>query len=207
MLTLSVPNVTCRSICQARQASRSPALQVETVHRSASRRARRPARFRESWFRVRTRTVGGATAATASAMFPCRPPSRRLLPGEMLVWLWVENPQPLSFGPYTQTATLGGVTVTATAQVASATRSSGDGQVVTCGAGTAFDLNAMRDQLAVDSPSCGFRYQTTSGSGHSSPSPRTATGVCIGRGEAPTARSRRATPPARPRCVSASSNR
>ncbi len=34
------------------------------------------------------------------------------------VWLWVENQTPLSFGPYIESATLGGVTVTATARVA-----------------------------------------------------------------------------------------
>ena len=81
------------------------------------------------------------------------------------VWLWVDNPRPLNFGPYTERATLGGVTVRATAQVASVTWSSGDGQSVTCGAGTAFNLGAMRDRLAVDSPTCGFRYQHTSGAG------------------------------------------
>jgi hypothetical protein len=81
------------------------------------------------------------------------------------VWLWVENPQPLTFGPYSKSATLGGVTVTATAEVESVTWSSGDGQSVTCGAGTAFDETAMQDELATDSPTCGFRYQKTSGTG------------------------------------------
>ena len=81
------------------------------------------------------------------------------------VWLWVANPQPLTFGPYSNSATLGGVTVTATAQVESVTWSSGDGQTVTCGVGTAFDETAMRDTLATDSPTCGFRYQKTSGAG------------------------------------------
>ena len=81
------------------------------------------------------------------------------------VWLWVQNPQPQNFGPYSKSATLGGVTVTATAQVDSVTWSSGDGQTVTCGAGTAFDAAAMQNELATDSPTCGFRYQKTSGSG------------------------------------------
>lgn len=81
------------------------------------------------------------------------------------VWLWVQNPQPLNFGPYSKSATLGGVTVTATAQVDSVRWSSGDGQTVTCGAGTAFDAAAMQDELATDSPTCGFRYQKTSGPG------------------------------------------
>lgn len=81
------------------------------------------------------------------------------------VWLWVENPQPLTFGPYSKSATLGGVTVTATAQVQSVTWSSGDGQSVTCGVGTRFNETAMQDELATDSPTCGFRYQKTSGTG------------------------------------------
>jgi hypothetical protein len=81
------------------------------------------------------------------------------------VWLWVQNPQPLNFGPYSKSATLGGVTVTASATVASITWSSGDGQTLTCGSGTAFDEAAMQDQLATNSPTCGFRYQKTSGAG------------------------------------------
>jgi hypothetical protein len=81
------------------------------------------------------------------------------------VWLWVDDPQPLTFGPYSKSATLGGVTVTATAAVQSVTWSGGDGQTVTCGAGTAFNEAAMQDELASDSPTCGFRYQKTSGGG------------------------------------------
>jgi hypothetical protein len=76
-----------------------------------------------------------------------------------------DNPQPLTFGPYSKSATLGGVTVTATAAVQSVTWSGGDGQTVTCGAGTAFNEAAMQDELASDSPTCGFRYQKTSGDG------------------------------------------
>jgi hypothetical protein len=83
------------------------------------------------------------------------------------VWLWVDNPQPLNFGPYTQSATLGGVTVTATAHVSSITWLSGDGQTINCGTGTAFNETAMKDELAIDSPTCGFRYQKDSGTGTS----------------------------------------
>lgn len=81
------------------------------------------------------------------------------------VWLWVNQPTPATWGPMGKTATLGGVTVTATASVQTLTWSSGDGQTVNCGLGTPFDQAAMGDQLAVDSPNCGFRYQDTSGSG------------------------------------------
>lgn len=80
------------------------------------------------------------------------------------VWLWVGSPSPTSWGPYSKTATLGGVTVTATAVVSGVTWSSGDGQTVNCGAGTAFNENAMRNELATDSPTCGFRFQHTSAS-------------------------------------------
>mgnify|MGYP003499225931 FL=1 len=81
------------------------------------------------------------------------------------VWLWVDSTSESTWGPLTRTATYGGVTVTATAQVQSLTWSSGDGQTVNCGVGTPFNAAAMADQLAVDSPTCGFRYQRTSGSG------------------------------------------
>lgn len=81
------------------------------------------------------------------------------------VWLWVGSTSESTWGPLTRTATYGGVTVTATAQVQSLTWSSGDGQTINCGVGTPFNAPAMADQLAVDSPTCGFRYQRTSGSG------------------------------------------
>ncbi|WP_308465216.1 hypothetical protein [Rathayibacter soli] len=116
-------------------------------------------------FQLRGIDIGMAPAQKVHSDDPVGTvPYRRTWVG-IPVWLWVDNPQPLSFGPYTQTATLGGVTVTATAQVASVTWSSGDGQAVTCGVGTVFNLDAMRDQLAVDSPTCGYRYQNTSGGG------------------------------------------
>ena len=81
------------------------------------------------------------------------------------VWLWVDGTSESTWGPLSRTATYGGVTVTATAGVRSLTWSSGDGQTINCGVGTPFNAAAMADQLAVDSPTCGFRYQRTSGSG------------------------------------------
>lgn len=81
------------------------------------------------------------------------------------VWLWVDSTSESTWGPLTRTATYGGVTVTASAQVQTLTWSSGDGQTLNCGVGTPFNAAAMADELAVDSPTCGFRYQRTSGSG------------------------------------------
>lgn len=75
------------------------------------------------------------------------------------VWLWVENPQPLTWGPYTETATLGGQTITATAQVTGIRWNMGDGREVVCGStGTAYSVGYGLN----DSPTCGHRYDRTS---------------------------------------------
>lgn len=71
------------------------------------------------------------------------------------VWMWAANPQPLTFGPYTETATLGGQTITATAQVTAVTWDMGDGTSVQCGAGTAYDQPAHGGSA---SPTCGHVY-------------------------------------------------
>ncbi|MDZ5146337.1 hypothetical protein [Microbacterium testaceum] len=95
---------------------------------------------------------------------PGTAPYRRTWVG-IPVWLWVDQPSESTWGPITKTATYGGVTVTATASVQSLTWSSGDGQNVTCGVGTAFDEAYWADKAAQDSPTCGFRYQHTSKDG------------------------------------------
>lgn len=74
------------------------------------------------------------------------------------IWLWVENPTPLSWGPYTETATLGGQTITATAQVTSVIWNMGDGSVVCGGTGTPYNPGLGLQP----SPTCGYRYSTTS---------------------------------------------
>lgn len=75
------------------------------------------------------------------------------------IWMWAANPQPLEYGPYSQTATLGGVTITATAQVTSILWNMGDGNTVACGnPGTPFRV----EYGAVESPTCGHRYTRTS---------------------------------------------
>ncbi|XXM93150.1 hypothetical protein WM457_02986 (plasmid) [Clavibacter nebraskensis] len=116
-------------------------------------------------FQLRGIDIGMAPESKVHSDDPANTaPYRRTWVG-IPVWLWVNNPAPLSYGPYTETGTLGGTTVTATAKVSSVTWKSGDGQSVTCGTGTPFNLAAMKDQLAQDSPTCGFRFQKTSGSG------------------------------------------
>lgn len=73
------------------------------------------------------------------------------------VWMWAKNPQPLTTGPYTQTASLGGVSITATAKLAATAWSMGDGQTVTCyGPGTPWDGTVN------PSPDCGYRYSRQS---------------------------------------------
>jgi hypothetical protein len=116
-------------------------------------------------FQLRGIDIGMAPESKIHADDPAgTAPYRRTWVG-IPVWLWANNPEPLNYGPYTETATLGGVTVTATAKVSSVTWSSGDGQKVTCAAGTPFDAAEMKDKAAQDSPTCGFRYQKTSGDG------------------------------------------
>jgi hypothetical protein len=87
------------------------------------------------------------------------------------IWMWAENPTPLSYGPYVQTSTLGAVSITATAEVTSVIWNMGDGSTVTCAAGTPF--NAAYG--AVDSPTCGHRYARTSASQPGGTFPITAT--------------------------------
>jgi len=88
------------------------------------------------------------------------------------IWMWVNNPTPLSYGPYVQSTTLGGVTITATAQVSSIVWNMGDGTTVACAnAGTPFVVAYG----AVDSPTCGHRYARTSATQPGGTFPITAT--------------------------------
>lgn len=75
------------------------------------------------------------------------------------VWLWVNNPQPLTWGPYTETATIGGQTITATARVTSVIWNMGDGGSTVCGnLGTPYSIGYGM----TSSPTCGYRYASTS---------------------------------------------
>lgn len=77
----------------------------------------------------------------------------------MPVWMWVDNPTANTFGPITESATAGPLTVTATARVTSTHWTMGDGTTITCTTrGTPYD-DKYGDR---ESPDCGHRYTTTS---------------------------------------------
>lgn len=77
------------------------------------------------------------------------------------IWMWVNNEDERSVGPWTITGTLGGQTITMTAKVGSIRWDMGDGGSKTCGAWTAY----QRGFGYTDSPTCGYRYSKTSGDG------------------------------------------
>lgn len=84
---------------------------------------------------VDTLTPEQAARALIST-FTLQPPSVATAPNNagpavlgVPVWFWVEDPQPLSWGPYSETATLGGQTITATAQAISTRWNMGDAAV------------------------------------------------------------------------------
>jgi hypothetical protein len=79
----------------------------------------------------------------------------------MPVWLWVATPNAHTWGPITESATAGGITVTATAQVRQVTWAMGDGTDVVCRtAGTPYKA-AYGDK---SSPDCGHTYEKSSSS-------------------------------------------
>ena len=70
-------------------------------------------------------------------------------------WMWVDQPDPQTFGPITQSATAAGFTVTATARVARVSWDMGDGQVIACnGPGTPY----VASYGMASSPDCGHTY-------------------------------------------------
>ncbi|MEV0254713.1 ATP/GTP-binding protein [Streptomyces sp. NPDC050732] len=74
------------------------------------------------------------------------------------MWMWVE-PSPTTFGPNTASASLAGVTVSATAKVSSIRWSMGDGKTVIChGAGTKYRVSYGMTK----SPDCGHLYRAGS---------------------------------------------
>jgi hypothetical protein len=75
------------------------------------------------------------------------------------VWLWVDNPSPSTFGPVTESASAGGITVTATARVHRLTWDMGDGTTIECAsAGTPY-----RESFGFKpSPDCGHIYTSES---------------------------------------------
>lgn len=79
------------------------------------------------------------------------------------VWMWVNNPTPATWGPWTKTDTFGGVTVTATARATGVDWDMGDGNTVFCaGLGTEFVSGVSDANGAAISPDCGYRYEQMS---------------------------------------------
>jgi hypothetical protein len=75
------------------------------------------------------------------------------------VWLWVDNPTPSTFGPETESASAGRVTVTATARVHRLTWDMGDGTTIECtSAGTPYQEPFGFEE----SPDCGHSYTAES---------------------------------------------
>lgn len=71
------------------------------------------------------------------------------------VWMWVSDASAETFGPITRSASAGGYTVTATAQVTEVVWDMGNGDTVTCGKGTKYTGMGTTD---IKSPTCGYRY-------------------------------------------------
>ena len=72
------------------------------------------------------------------------------------VWLWVNEPGPSTWGPVSMSVSEGGFTVTATATVSHVVWEMGNGDSITCDAGTAWDPRLIRNE---PSPTCGYQYQ------------------------------------------------
>lgn len=71
------------------------------------------------------------------------------------MWLWVADPSEQTYGPMTRSASLGDVTVTATAKVKKVLWEMGDGNAVTCWTvGTPFTDGHGGEE----SPDCGYTY-------------------------------------------------
>lgn len=77
----------------------------------------------------------------------------------MPVWMWAETPDEHTFGPLTETASAGGVSVTATANVLHVTWDMGDGSKVICDtAGSPYKASYGLKK----SPDCGHTYTRSS---------------------------------------------
>lgn len=74
-------------------------------------------------------------------------------------WMWVADPGPSTTGPNVKTATVRGYSVTATATLSDITWDMGDGESVSCRAGTPYQPSYGR----ASSPDCGYTYSTSGG--------------------------------------------
>ncbi|HYU85574.1 MAG TPA: hypothetical protein VEK80_12295 [Kribbellaceae bacterium] len=79
------------------------------------------------------------------------------------VWMWMAQVNERTWGPISRTASIPGLSVTATAKVSRVAWSMGDGGQVACATpGTPFDpAGGVRP-----SPDCGYQYERTSASQH-----------------------------------------
>ncbi len=73
------------------------------------------------------------------------------------MWLWVNEPTPQTWGPQTATVSEGGYSVTATASAEHVTWDFGNGDSVTCAAGTPWTRDKIRNEA---SPTCGYQYES-----------------------------------------------
>ena len=77
----------------------------------------------------------------------------------MPVWMWAANPDSHTVGPITESASAGGITVTATAKLQKITWDMGDGSMVTCTTpGTPYKAAYGNTK----SPDCGHVYEKSS---------------------------------------------
>ena len=77
----------------------------------------------------------------------------------MPVWMWAANPNEHTVGPITESATAGGIRVTATAKLQRITWDMGDGSTVKCASGGTAYKASYGD---AKSPDCGYVYQKSS---------------------------------------------
>lgn len=77
----------------------------------------------------------------------------------MPVWLWAEDPGPSTVGPMSSSASAGGITITATAELHHVEWDLGDGATIVCRtAGTPYEPSFGKGE----SPDCGHVYATAS---------------------------------------------
>ncbi len=71
-------------------------------------------------------------------------------------WMWADSPSDQTWGPITASASAGGYTVTATAEVDRVVWDMGNGDTVSCGKGTPWRPRFTNNE---PSPDCGYVYE------------------------------------------------
>jgi hypothetical protein len=106
--------------------------------------------------RVLAQQAIASMVMTAPTIRMAPPPGSRSAVVGVPVWMWVDRGEHTT-GPTRQSVSAGGVTVTAVGQVSEVRWDMGDGQTVTCGAGTPYSPGAQGP-----SPDCGHVYAQAS---------------------------------------------